>query len=57
MPSLPHTFTYYYFTWSHFVHFYVGFILLVVLLYIVISQRFPFYASTFFLWHAVIHFL
>ena len=38
-----------------FVHFYVGFTLFIVLLYCIISQRFSFYTSTIFLWHAVSH--
>jgi len=38
-----------------FVHFHVGFTLFVVLLYFTISQRFSFYTSTIFLWHAVSH--
>ena len=38
-----------------FVHFYVGFTLFIVLLYFIISQRFSFYTSTIFLWHAVSH--
>ena len=38
-----------------FVHFYVGFMVFIVLLYFIISQRFSFYASTTFLWHAVSH--
>jgi len=38
-----------------FVHFYVGFTLFIVLLYFMISQRFSFYTSTIFLWHAVRH--
>jgi len=38
-----------------FVHFYVDFTLFIALLYIVISQRFLFHTSTFFLWHAVTH--
>ena len=37
-----------------FVHFYVRFTLFIVLLYF-ISQRFSFYTSTIFLWHAVSH--
>ena len=37
-----------------FVHFYVGFTLF-MLLYFIISQRFSFYTSTIFLWHAVTH--
>ena len=40
---------------TYFVHFYVGFTLVVVLLYFIISQRFSFYTSTIFLWHAVSH--
>jgi len=38
-----------------FVHFYIGFTLFIVLLYFIISQRFSFYTSTIFLWHAVSH--
>jgi len=38
-----------------FVHFYVGFTLFIVWLCFIISQRFSFYTSTIFLWHAVIH--
>jgi len=35
------------------VHFYVGFMLFIVLLYFIIFQRFSFYTCTIFLWHAV----
>ena len=38
-----------------FVNFYVRFTLFIVLLYFIISQRFSFYTSTTFLWHAVSH--
>ena len=38
-----------------FVNFYVCFTLFIVLLYFIISQRFSFYTSTNFLWHAVSH--
>ena len=38
-----------------FVNFYVRFTLFTVLLYFIISQRFSFYTSTTFLWHAVSH--
>jgi len=37
------------------VHSYVGFTLFIVLLYFIISERFSFYTSTIFLWHAVTH--
>jgi len=36
-----------------FVHFYVGFTLLIVLLYFIISQRFSFYTFAIFLWHTI----
>jgi len=36
-----------------FVNFYIRFTLFIVLLYFIISQRFSFYTSTTFLWHAV----
>ena len=38
-----------------FVHFCVVFTLFIVFLYFIISQRFSFYTSTTFLWHAVSH--
>jgi len=38
-----------------FVNFYVRFALFIVLLYFIISQRFSFYISMIFLWHAVSH--
>jgi len=38
-----------------FLHFCVGFTLFIVLLYFIISQRFSFYTSATFLWHAVSH--
>jgi len=38
-----------------FVNFYVRFTLFIVLLYFIISQRFSFYISMIFLWHAVSH--
>ena len=38
-----------------FVNFYARFTLSIVLLYFIISQRFSFYTSTTFLWHAVSH--
>ena len=37
------------------VNFYVRFTLFIVLLYFIITQRFSFYTSTTFLWHAVSH--
>jgi len=38
-----------------FVNFYIRFTLFIVLLYFIISQRFSFYTSMIFLWHAVSH--
>ena len=43
------------FTLFNHLNFYVRFTLFIVLLYFIISQRFSFYTSTTFLWHALSH--